>query len=742
MSKFANKIKTDAIFRFWIVHMGIFLLALVVCLLGFARALAIVEQSILRENRNLLRQGINETETALENMNRLGLEVSNSEAILALSSSAPDDNTAHYRAVQAALDELMTGGRYYDPVMTQNCFLYLSSIDRVLYNGAAYAKTIFQRYPDKWGVSMDEWLSACVADAGTPYFQPTENGSTLYVFPCRPDKSVTEKPGAMVFLIGSEFFAEKMPFLQEYTAYTLLVYENGKQIFACDGLECADELTARRQVQQETLDLDGRLVLYMSANSTARDYLLVLPQQEAMLGLQRLSLSIFALLAVAFLLEAALTFFYSLHNGRPVNAIATALHKEDETAAFSTDLRELNARIEQELEEKRLDRPALQTSFFHDLLKASFISTAEMRWQAQRAGLELQGNSYCAASLRLFPQIELWSVEGRTVATATALQEVVEEKLAELYPGRFWSHRHNVMVSLYVFESVSGSDWDGLFQTLTETVRLLERESQISLCWGVGTPYNDLMQLWKSVEEANSMLDLEGVSSKVRLYLDTPRESDLYYLPYSAEESLVKGLRSGSMSEVIHSMELIQEENLTRRTLNMKQLQELNHRISGILRDQINRLAYNESLLHMVDDMEMACQDGNVEYFTQIRFLCSAICQESAREKNTQRSDRIRSILNFIQTEYGNPELGLTLVGDRFGISEAYLSTVFKVEVGSSFSDYLEQVRIEAACRLLQEGVLVAKVAEDTGYGSVQAFRRAFKRVMGVSPSSYRVDKE
>lgn len=738
MSKLVTKIKTDAIFRFWITQMAIFLLALVICILGFRRTLSIVEQSTLRDSRNLLRQGVSEIETTLENMHRLGLEVSNSEPVLSLSQSTPDDGTAYYRAVQAALNDLMTSGSYYDPDMTQRCFLYLSSIDRVLYNGAAYGKSVFQQYPDKWDIAMEEWLSACISDARTPFFQPTESGSALYVFPCRSGKFATEKPGAMTFLIGNEFFSEKMPFLSEYSAYTLLVYEDGQQIFACDGLQCAEELAERWQAQPESMVLDGRLALQISTGNTARDYLLVLPQKEAMLGLQQLSTTIFVLLGIAILLEAALTFFFSLRNGRPINAIATALHKEDETAVYSTDLRDLNARIEQELEEKRLDRPALQTSFFHDLLKASFVSTAEMKWQAQRAGLELQGNSYCAASLRLFPNIEPWSVEGRTVATANALQEMMERKLEELYSGRFWTYRHNVMVGLYIFENINGTDWDGLLQTLTETVRWLERESQISVCWGVGTPYNDLMQLWKSVEEANSMLDMEGVNSKVRLYLDAPRESDPYYLPYSVEESLVKGLRSGSSSEVSHSMELIQEENLTQRTLNLKQLQELNHRISGILREQIKRLAYNESLFHMVNDLETACQDGTAEYFIQARFLCSAICQESAREKNTQRSDRIRAILNFIQTEYGNPELGLTLVGDRFGISEAYLSTVFKAEVGSNFADYLEQVRIQAACQLLQEGALVSQVATDTGYSSVQSFRRAFKRVMGVSPSSYR----
>lgn len=182
MSRLVNKIKTDAIFRFWVTHMGIFLLALVVCLLGFIRALSIVEQSTLRESRNLLRQGIAETEAALENMHRLGLEVSNDQAVLSLSRSAPEEGTAYYRAVQAALNELMTAGSYYDPDMTQRCFLYLSSIDRILYNGAAYTKPVFQQYPDKWNIAMNEWLSACTTDARTPFFQSTESGSTLYVF--------------------------------------------------------------------------------------------------------------------------------------------------------------------------------------------------------------------------------------------------------------------------------------------------------------------------------------------------------------------------------------------------------------------------------------------------------------------------------------------------------------------------------------------------------------------------------
>ena len=81
---------------------------------------------------------------------------------------------------------------------------------------------------------------------------------------------------------------------------------------------------------------------------------------------------------------------------------------------------------------------------------------------------------------------------------------------------------------------------------------------------------------------------------------------------------------------------------------------------------------------------------------------------------------------------------GLAMVSEQFGLSEGYLSALFKEEMNVNFADYLEDLRMKEACRLLKEGGLVADIAERTGYNSVQSFRRAFKRVLGVSPSEYR----
>ena len=87
--------------------------------------------------------------------------------------------------------------------------------------------------------------------------------------------------------------------------------------------------------------------------------------------------------------------------------------------------------------------------------------------------------------------------------------------------------------------------------------------------------------------------------------------------------------------------------------------------------------------------------------------------------------------------------MGLSRVGGEFRMSESYLSTLFKEQSGGKFADYVEKLRIEKACELLQDkNNTVNDVAETVGYNSVQSFRRAFKRVKGVSPKELRLGEE
>ena len=75
------------------------------------------------------------------------------------------------------------------------------------------------------------------------------------------------------------------------------------------------------------------------------------------------------------------------------------------------------------------------------------------------------------------------------------------------------------------------------------------------------------------------------------------------------------------------------------------------------------------------------------------------------------------------------------------GISPNYFSALFKQSTGSSFINYLTNVRISHAKGLLKSGTSKTyEVAMRCGYENPTYFSTIFKRRTGVSPSEYRGD--
>ena len=169
----------------------------------------------------------------------------------------------------------------------------------------------------------------------------------------------------------------------------------------------------------------------------------------------------------------------------------------------------------------------------------------------------------------------------------------------------------------------------------------------------------------------------------------------------------------------------------------------MSRRISDILAAQCGHLdETEESLIRLNGSLIENRADAQIEehYFEELKQVCYRICGIAVGQKSLKRNNKIKAILQYMEDNFKNTGMGLGMVSEQFGMSEGYLSALFKEEMNVNFADYLEDLRMKEACRLLKEGVLVADIAERTGYNSVQSFRRAFKRVLGVSPSEYRTE--
>jgi YesN/AraC family two-component response regulator len=108
-------------------------------------------------------------------------------------------------------------------------------------------------------------------------------------------------------------------------------------------------------------------------------------------------------------------------------------------------------------------------------------------------------------------------------------------------------------------------------------------------------------------------------------------------------------------------------------------------------------------------------------------------------QAHRQYAVRIRDMRKYIEQHFMSPNISLDHLSDQFNISAKYISKLFKEETGQKFVDFLIDIRIKQAEKMLAETQTpVQEVAENVGYTSAISFSRVFKKVVGLSPSEYR----
>ncbi|KQX62650.1 response regulator transcription factor [Paenibacillus sp. Root444D2] len=113
------------------------------------------------------------------------------------------------------------------------------------------------------------------------------------------------------------------------------------------------------------------------------------------------------------------------------------------------------------------------------------------------------------------------------------------------------------------------------------------------------------------------------------------------------------------------------------------------------------------------------------------------LIQEAVKESSA--TPIVMLAQKYIRDHYVREDLTLQEAADAIKISAAYLSRLLRQEIGVSFIDFLTQIRIKQAIRMLHDPTLkIYEIAEQVGYSSQHYFSTAFKKVLGVSPIEYR----
>ena len=106
-------------------------------------------------------------------------------------------------------------------------------------------------------------------------------------------------------------------------------------------------------------------------------------------------------------------------------------------------------------------------------------------------------------------------------------------------------------------------------------------------------------------------------------------------------------------------------------------------------------------------------------------------------QSSSHKHHIVANVKKYIQ-EHIEEKLTLNKVAKEFNISSNYLSILFSKHSDIGFSDYINQMKVEAAKEMMADGnYKIYEISDKLGFESAFYFSRVFKKVTGMSPRDY-----
>lgn len=255
-----------------------------------------------------------------------------------------------------------------------------------------------------------------------------------------------------------------------------------------------------------------------------------------------------------------------------------------------------------------------------------------------------------------------------------------------------------------------------------------ENELKNGTEWRVSAEYWLIMQLHQGIAYARSAnssveLDLGGL-------IVIPPGSSVSILASRLENVLLRclGLRLDALGGVLSSIERSCLESVA--TLGIAPLTTLPEQ--HIFSQRFKHMWRLQEEMGALQRVKLL--DGFIEFVAP--HLSKGVEMYSPEEPDIR--DRLRRIMSAVP-ESELTELSIAELARQLNCCERHASRLFFELFGRSLRKHVSDIRLDLACRLLQDGRRkIIDVALESGHGSLASFNTTFKRRFGVTPSEWR----
>lgn len=140
-----------------------------------------------------------------------------------------------------------------------------------------------------------------------------------------------------------------------------------------------------------------------------------------------------------------------------------------------------------------------------------------------------------------------------------------------------------------------------------------------------------------------------------------------------------------------------------------------------------------EQIILLLSLLQIMATNANRKYLTTSHYTPSP---------SIMRNERMEKVIAYLNKHY-TESVGLDEIASYTAMNPTAFCRYFKENTGKTFKEYVLDMRIGYACKLLNSSMMnISQISATCGFESPVHFNRIFKRVTGMTPTVYREQME
>ncbi|MEK4330234.1 helix-turn-helix domain-containing protein [Paenibacillus sp. FSL R7-0312] len=664
-----------------------------------------------------------------------------------------------------AMRNVLTFGQTND--FLQDYYIYLANYDLVLTAGSSYRPDHYYEIYHYKDLPLEDWKKEILDRTHRSEIKPlsayvskgTSTSVITYMQSLPLDSFNNSSPAVVVVNIDEKIIASLLSGLTERDGGWVHISDAEGNTIVLQGQNDAyvDKLAADPFFDADKVSQFYRddLVITTRSGTNGWVYQAGIPRSVLMENANTIKHMTWLITVGALFLGLLAGLVLAYRNSMPINRLLAVMKeqfgKEDSPERNEFDFLSGNIAdmiTKNKLLETELNRqlPLVRDAFLKRLIAGEFESREEIVSAAVQADIGLGEGTGYAGILQIKGYSGMDSVEILNELNAARL--LLKQTFAELAgPLPMTDMGSDKIVILFFSSTADGGPAgkeDGMELLMDQWVQRVFEEYRISVQGGFGEYFSSVTEVSQSFEQARQALEYAVYTNRkgVMRHQEVQIENTTYYYPLETEQRLISTIRAGELAEAERIIDATFAQNLGPRELSMEMKHQLIGEMKGTFLKLLDQKIFmesplGESIKRQIIDIDTSSPIESIQ--AEFLELTGELCGFITNKKKDAHTQIIKQMYQYTAEMYADTELTLYRVAEHVERPEKYISQLFKEVTGVNYSDHLIKVRMDEAAILLRESrYTVDEIAARVGYNSSHSFRRAFKRLTGISPSTYR----